>query len=220
MTGLNVELEILEIRPATPTLIARIGRSLLDERVQGKVVLKGVGFPENLDDAAKLVRILVLLLHFGTTPGQFSAPTVPRLDNFGLSLLGNQARDAPCGPRNLHSTPARTVRSKSSNASASAVSGKEPSRDTVRTVNTMGREVARRRVASWLATYALDGTYGPILSNESWSRSRSTRSSRASTPVVISSMCGEANLMSGYVKDKKYDFCLERGLVDSWGFDW
>jgi hypothetical protein len=61
-------------------------------------------------------------------------------------------------------------------------------------------------VASWLATYALEGMYDPILSNESRSRRRSTRSSRASTPVVISSMCGKANLMSGYVKDKKYDF--------------
>ena len=84
----------------------------------------------------------------------------------------------------------------------------------------MGREVARRRVASWLATYALDGMYDPILSNESWSQRSSTRrSSRASAPVVISSMCGKADLMLGYAKDRKYDFCLERGLVDSWGFD-
>ena len=68
---------------------ARAGRNLLDERVQGKVVLKGVGFPDNLDDVAKLVRILVLLPNFGTVPGKFSAPIVPRRNNFGLSLLGS-----------------------------------------------------------------------------------------------------------------------------------
>ena len=83
-------------------LRARTGRNLLDEGVQDKVVLEGVGFPDNLDNVAKLVRILVLLLHFDAVPGQFSAPIVPRRNNLGLSLLGNQARDALCGPRNLH----------------------------------------------------------------------------------------------------------------------
>ena len=41
------------------------------------------------------------MLHFGTAPGQFSTPIVPRRNRFRLSLLGNQARDTLCGPRNL-----------------------------------------------------------------------------------------------------------------------
>ena len=83
-------------------LRARTSRNLLDERVQGKVVLKGAGFPDTPDNVTKLVRILVLLLRFGAVPGQFSAQIVPRRNDSGLSLLGNQARDALCGPRNSH----------------------------------------------------------------------------------------------------------------------
>ena len=59
-------------------LRARTGCNLLDEGVQRKVVLKGIGFPDNLDDVVELVRILVLLLHFGAVPGQFSTSIVPR----------------------------------------------------------------------------------------------------------------------------------------------